>query len=62
MYYKGSENIVADILSQYPEDSHEDMPRDGDEELEICAVDIKLSKQLKNQLRNISQILSLIHI
>ena len=55
MHCKGSENTVADMVSRYPEDSQEDMPRDGDEELEICAVDIKLSKQLKNQLRNISQ-------
>ena len=55
MHCKGSENIVADILSRYPGDSQEDMPMDCDEELEISAMDIKLNKSLKNQLWNIAQ-------
>ena len=48
VYCKGSENIVADALSQNPHDVLEDNIPEGDEETDIYAIDIQLSKQLSN--------------
>ena len=56
LHCKGSENIVADILSRYPEDSQMDRPMDYDEELEINAIEIKINPKLRKQLQNISQL------
>ena len=54
VYCKGSENIVADALSRNPHDVLEDNIPEGDEETEIYAIDIQLSKQLRKQLSNIT--------
>ena len=53
VYCKGSENIVADILSRDPEDLQDHAPMDTNEELEINNINITLSRLLKKQLLNI---------
>ena len=55
IHCKGKDNIVADILSRYPEDSQMDRPMDYDEELEISAMEIKINPKLRKQLQNISR-------
>lgn len=55
IHCKGTKNIVADILSQYPEDMSNQRTINCDDKLEINACRIQISKEIKNKLKNIKQ-------
>lgn len=47
----GKANIVADLLSRYPEDLTEESKFNQTDEIEINANQFKISKELKNSLK-----------
>ena len=53
LHCKGKENIVADILSRYPEDMTEEDPVDDSFEYQINHITIKMSKEVSKILKNI---------
>ena len=53
IHCKGRDNIMADILSRHPEDMDKEESIDQTEELEINLINIRISKEAKEQLKNI---------
>ena len=51
---KGRENVVADVLSRYPEDMDAEKAMDHTEEFEISSITIRINKEVKNKLKNIT--------
>lgn len=56
IHCKGKENVVADILSRYPADLAENSTMDDGHEYDICAIKIKLSKDIRKKLRSIDKL------
>lgn len=56
MHCKGKDNIVADILSRYPEDRNTEEPLDENHEYYIHKISVRMSPEILAKLRNISNI------
>lgn len=53
VHCKGIHNVVADVLSRYPEDLYSNQGMTMTEELEINAIKIQISSEMKSNLKNI---------
>lgn len=56
LHCKGKENIVADILSRYPEDRENDEPLEQQQEFHMYHMTLNLSKNINNKLKCIDKI------
>lgn len=56
LHCRGKENVVADILSRYPEDQIQDNPPEDNYEYQIHSILIKMNKDVAKNLKEISKI------